>query len=68
VIQERNQPVGERMPVRKDTSTEKRKLEDDAAKLQTKDIHRFQELRNFGVAVHEHLVVHDGLRNFDRKP
>src|ERR1700688_3580121 len=55
------------MPIRKDASTEKWKLKDDGAKLFAKDIHHFQELRNFGIAVHKHFVVCDHLRNFDRE-
>jgi len=66
-LQEWNEVIGERMPISKDAAAEERELKNDRAKLFTQDIHRFQELRNFGIAVHQHFVVRDGLRNFDRK-
>ena len=53
------------MPIWKDAAVEKRKLKNDRSKLWTEDIHCFQELRNFGIAVHENFVVRDRLRNFD---
>src|SRR6202022_2026297 len=51
----------------KNTPSEKRELKNDRAKLFAQDIHHFEELRQFGITVHEHLVVRDRLWNFDRE-
>src|SRR5450755_1120857 len=55
------------MPISKHAFREERKLKNDRSKLWTQDIHRFQELRNLSIAVHQHFIVRDGLWNFDRE-
>ena len=54
-LQEWNEPIGERVPIWKYASAEKRILKDDRPKLFTQNIHDFQELRDFGITVHETL-------------
>lgn len=53
------------MPVSKDVPIEEGKLKDNRTKLWTKNVHRFEEFREFGIALPQDLFVRDDLRNFD---
>src|ERR1700730_4056762 len=67
LLQERNQPVCEFVPVLDLPFVKKWKLKHCRPELLAKNAHRIQELFKLDTTVHQNFVMRNGLRNFDRE-